>query len=64
MVSVSDEWELDDAELEAGEDLDLLFITYRPKEINVDDLIKKIAEHGFQAVEKNKTEQKAPQPND
>jgi hypothetical protein len=41
---VEDEWE---REIEADEDLDLLFIKYRPDKITVEQLEQTIKEHGF-----------------
>jgi hypothetical protein len=43
---VEDEWE---REIESEEDLDLLFVRYRPKDITIDELKKTISEHGFTA---------------
>ena len=35
--------------MESEEDLDLLFLSYRPNQITLDELIKTISEHGFTA---------------
>ena len=43
---MEDEWE---RELEAEEDLDLLFVKYDAKQISIDSLKATIAKHGFQA---------------
>lgn len=45
-MSVEDEWE---REIESDEDLDLLFITYQPQQVTIDELKQKIGEHGFTA---------------
>jgi hypothetical protein len=47
--SVEDEWE---RELVSDDDLDLLFVSYYPDKITVDEIIKKIAKHGFRATVK------------
>lgn len=46
MASVEDEWE---RELESEEDLDLLFVTYRPDQITLDELSRTIRDQGFTA---------------
>jgi len=33
----------------AGEDLDLLFVTYDPRRVTVDKMLETIAEHEFEA---------------
>ena len=43
---MEDEWE---RELEAEEDLDLLFVKFDSKQITIEKLIAAIAEHGFEA---------------
>jgi len=43
---VEDEWE---REIEADEDLDLLFIKHRPDKITAEQLKQTIEEHGFSA---------------
>ena len=45
-MSVEDEWE---REIESEEDLDLLFLSYRPAEVTMDELIETIGSHGFTA---------------
>ena len=52
---MQDEWE---RELEAEEDLDLLFVTYNTKQITIEELIAIIAVHGFQAQVKEEAELK------
>ena len=46
MESVEDEWE---RKLQSKEDLDLLFVTFDPQKIGVEEMQKTIAEHGFEA---------------
>jgi copper chaperone CopZ len=46
VASVEDEW---DRQIESEEDLDLLFVSYRPSDITIDQLMKTISEHGFTA---------------
>ena len=46
MASVEDEWE---RQIESEEDLDLLFVSYRPQEITIDELITTISDQGFTA---------------
>ena len=46
METVEDEWE---RELEAEEDLDLLFVTYDANRLTVEQLLAKIEELGFEA---------------
>jgi hypothetical protein len=46
VASVEDEWE---RQIESDEDLDLLFVSYRPSEITIDQLMKTISEQGFTA---------------
>ena len=43
---MEDEWE---REMEADDDLDLLFIKYRPDRISAEQLQQTIKEHGFSA---------------
>ena len=52
---MEDEWE---RELEAEEDLDLLFVKYNPQQITTDRLIAAIAEHGFEAQVQQEAELK------
>lgn len=43
---MEDEWE---REMEAEEDLDLLFVTYDPERITIEQLQATISAHGFKA---------------
>ncbi len=52
-MAVEDEWE---RELEAEEDLDLLFVTYDANKITMEHLNAVIAKHGFDAQVKEETE--------
>ena len=45
MVQVEDEWERD---LQADEDLDLLFVTYEESRISLETVFDTIREHGFE----------------
>ena len=38
--------------MESDEDLDLLFVAYRPDKITVAELVKEIEKHGFSAEER------------
>lgn len=52
MESVEDEWE---RVPDSQEDLDVLFIKYRPGQVAVSDLIAKAEENGFQAEIKDES---------
>ncbi len=43
---MEDEWE---REIESDEDLDLLFVAFRPSVVSLGRLKETIAEHGFEA---------------
>ena len=44
-MRVEDEWE---RELEADQDLDLLFVTYDDSQVSLDTIKETIREHGFE----------------